>query len=122
MTQSPYRERILDHYHNPHHRGRLKSPDYAGEVDNPVCGDRVRLEIRLDETGRVVEAAFTGEGCILSMAVASILTEHIHGRSAEELQELADRDMLQMLGVELGPVRTQCALLPLRALERALGG
>jgi nitrogen fixation NifU-like protein len=118
-TPSPYRERILDHFQNPRHRGRLEAPDLVGEADNPVCGDAVRLELRLDR-GRVAEAAFEGEGCVISLAAASMLTEHIHGRSLVDLRQLTEGDMLAMLGVDLGRVRSQCALVALRALEAAL--
>lgn len=122
MSQSPYRERVLDHYQNPRHRGHLDAPDGVGEIDNPVCGDAVRIELRFDDDGRVGEAAFSGQGCVLSMAAASMLAERIHGQSVAELRALTDQDMLDMLGVELGPVRTQCAVLPRRALEEALKG
>jgi len=120
MARSPYRERILDHYHNPRYRGTLKAPDLVGEKDNPVCGDRVRIELRVDEEGRVVEAAFSGDGCIISMAAASMLTESVHGRPVDELQRLTREDILAMLGIELGPARLHCALLPLEALHSAL--
>lgn len=120
MAQSPYRERILDHYHNPRHQGRLKAPDLVGEADNPVCGDRVRLELRLDEGGSVVEAAFSGDGCVISIAAASMLTEYIHGRRLEDLQGLTESQMLAMLGVELSRARTQCARVSLEALQAAL--
>jgi nitrogen fixation NifU-like protein len=89
-------------------------------MDNPVCGDAVRLELRLDADRRVVEAAFEGAGCVLSLSAASMLTEYVHGRTLDELASLTDRDMLDMLGVELGPVRRECALLPLRTLKEAL--
>ncbi|HID89124.1 MAG TPA: iron-sulfur cluster assembly scaffold protein [Anaerolineae bacterium] len=120
MASSPYRERVLDHYHNPRHRGRLEAPDRVGERDNPICGDRVRIELRVDGEGRVLEAAFSGDGCIISMAAASMLTEYIHGRSADELRRLTQDDLLAMLGIELGPARLHCALLPLEALHSAL--
>lgn len=120
MAQSPYRERILDHYHNPRHQGRLEAPDLVGEADNPVCGDRVRLELRLDEGGSVVEAAFSGDGCVISIAAASMLTEYIHGRRLEDLQGLTESQMLAMLGVELSRARTQCARVSLEALQAAL--
>lgn len=120
MASSPYRERVLDHYHNPRHRGRLEAPDLIGEKDNPVCGDRVRIELRVDDGGRVLEAAFSGDGCIISMAAASMLTEHVQGRSVGELRRLTQEDMLTMLGIELGPARLHCALLPLEALHSAL--
>ncbi len=119
-ASSPYRERVLDHYRHPRHRGHLEAPDLVGEKDNPVCGDRVRIELRVDDRGRVIEAAFSGDGCIISMAAASMLTEHIHGRPVDELRRLGPEDMLAMLGVELGPARLPCALLPLEVLQSAL--
>jgi nitrogen fixation NifU-like protein len=122
MASSPYREQILDHYINPRGKGHLAEHAAVGEVDNPVCGDVVRLELHLDAQGQVDRAAFDGQGCILSMAAASMLTEYIQGRSLADLQTLTDDDMLGLLGVELGPVRVKCALLPLRALEAALEG
>lgn len=120
MSQSPYRERVLDHYRSPRHRGELEAPDVQAEVENPVCGDVVRIALRIDDQGRVAEAAFEGQGCVLSLAAASMLTEHIHGRSVSEVEALTDEEMLDLLGVELGPVRVKCALLPLRALAQAL--
>lgn len=122
MPESPYRERILDHYRLPRHRGHLEAPDLVGEADNPICGDRVRIELRLDGQGNVAEAAFTGDGCVISMAAASMLMEHLCGRSLAEIQRLTDRDILDLLGVELGPARIPCARLSLEALHQALEG
>ncbi len=122
MASTPYRERVLDHYRHPRHRGRLEAPDLVGEKDNPICGDRVRIELRIDEEGRVARAAFSGDGCIISMAAASMLTEHIHGQPVAELRQLTQKDILALLGVELGPARIHCALLPLEALHAALEG
>ena len=121
MPQSPYRKRVLEYYQNPRHRGWLEAPDRVGEADNPVCGDTVQLALRLEDGERVTEAAFRGEGCIIAMAAASMFTEYIHGRTLEELRGLTDQDVLAMVGVELGWVRSQCALLALRALEMAIG-
>ncbi|HHS96918.1 MAG TPA: iron-sulfur cluster assembly scaffold protein [Chloroflexi bacterium] len=122
MASTPYRERVLDHYRHPRHRGRLEAPDLVGEKDNPICGDRVRIELRIDEEGQVARAAFSGDGCIISMAAASMLTEHIHGQPVAELRQLTQKDILALLGVELGPARIHCALLPLEALHAALEG
>ncbi|MGD1993016.1 MAG: iron-sulfur cluster assembly scaffold protein [Anaerolineae bacterium] len=120
MSQSPYRERILDHYRAPRHRGELEAPDLQAEVENPVCGDLVRISLRLDDQDRVAEAAFDGKGCVLSLAAASMLTERIHGQEISQVEALTEEDVLDLLGVELGPVRVKCALLPLRALKQAL--
>lgn len=120
MAQSPYRERILDHYQNPRHRGRLAAPDLVGEADNAVCGDRVRLELGLDDAGRVEQVAFSGEGCVISMAAASMLAQHVQGRTRRELEELTEDNMMSLLGVDLGRARTHCALVALQALKAAL--
>jgi nitrogen fixation NifU-like protein len=120
MNKSPYRERILEHYQNPRHLGRLESPDQVGDADNPVCGDRVHLELRVDENGKVSEAAFQANGCVICLAASSILVEHIHGLGLDELENLAEQDVLQLIGVELGRARTQCALVAWQALTNAL--
>lgn len=114
-----YREHILDHYHHPRNKGTLENADISCELDNPVCGDVVRLDVRLED-GRVSEARFDGRGCVISMASASMLTEEIRGKTVEELKALRDEDMFRMLGITLGPVRAKCGLLPLRVLQRGL--
>ena len=114
-----YREHILDHYGNPRNRGRLEDADISCEWDNPVCGDTVRLDLRLED-GRVSEARFDGEGCVISMASASMLTEEILGKTVEELRALQDEDVFRMLGITLGPARAKCGLLPLQVLQKGL--
>jgi nitrogen fixation NifU-like protein len=114
-----YRENILDHYGNPRNEGVLEDADISHERQNPVCGDVVRLDIKLED-GRVKEARFRGQGCVISMASASMFTEKIKGKTISELQELGEGDIFDMLGVELGPSRFHCAVLPLRVLEEAL--
>jgi len=114
-----YRENILDHYGHPRNQGQLEDADISCEWDNPVCGDVVRLYIRLD--GDVVrEARFDGEGCVISMASASMFTEEILGKTLDELKALRDEDMFRMLGITLGPARANCGLLPLRVLQEGL--
>jgi nitrogen fixation NifU-like protein len=114
-----YREHILDHYRNPRNQGALEDADVSCELDNPVCGDVVRLDVRL-ENERVSEARFNGHGCVISMASASMLTEEILGKTVEELQALQDEDIFRLLGITLGPVRAKCGLLPLRVLHEGL--
>lgn len=114
-----YRQHILDHYGNPRNEGTLEDADISCELDSPVCGDVVRLDIRLED-GRVSEARFSGSGCVISMASTSMFTEEILGKTVEELRALQDEDVIRMLGVTLGPVRTKCGLLPLRALQEGL--
>ena len=114
-----YREHILDHYRHPRNQGTLEGADISCERDNPVCGDVVRLDIRLSG-GRVSEVRFSGHGCVISMASASMLTEAILGKTVEELRALQDEDVFRMLGITLGPVRAKCGLLPLRVLQEGL--
>jgi len=116
-----YRERILDHYRHPRNQGTLEDADISCELDNPVCGDVVRFDARLSD-GRVSETRFSGRGCVLSMASASMLTEEVLGKGVQELRAMEDADVFEMMGVTLGTVRAKCALLSLRALQEGLRG
>jgi nitrogen fixation NifU-like protein len=118
-VENLYREHILDHYANPRNQGTLDDADISCEWDNPVCGDVVRIDLRL-ENGRVSEARFSGQGCVISMASASMLTEEILGKTVEELKALQDEDIFSILGITLGPVRAKCGLLPLQVLQKGL--
>jgi len=118
-VENLYREHILDHYRHPRNQGMLDDADISCEQDNPVCGDVVRLDVRLKD-GRVSEARFSGRGCVISLASASMLTEEILGKTVEELEALQDEDVFRMLGITLGPVRARCGLLPLRVLQCGL--
>ena len=117
-----YREVILDHYKNPRNRGKLEPADISYEDDNPLCGDRIRIDIRLDENRRVKEVAFSGQGCAISQASASMLTEEIVGKSVDDLKQISKEDILELLGIELGPVRLKCALLSLKVLKAGVYG
>ena len=112
-----YREVILDHYKNPRFRGELDPADISYQDDNPLCGDMIRIDLRVDENNRVVECAFSGQGCAISQASASMLMEDIQGKSLEEIKEYSREDILDMLGIELGPVRLKCAMLSLKVLK-----
>jgi nitrogen fixation NifU-like protein len=117
-----YREVILDRYKNPQKRGSLDPHDYSYEDDNPLCGDRIRIDVRVDANGRVTQAAFSGTGCAISQASADLLTESIEGKDLEEIKKLSKDDILAMLGIELGPVRLKCALLSLKVLKAGVYG
>ncbi len=116
-----YREVILDHYQHPRNYGTLDPADISYEEDNPVCGDHIRLDIRLKDN-RVAEVRFSGKGCAISQASASMLTEAIEGKTLEELQSFNKDDILDLLGIPLGPVRLKCALLPLKVLKAGAYG
>jgi nitrogen fixation NifU-like protein len=111
-----YREHILDHYANPRNQGTLEDADIVADADNPSCGDQVRIEVALDDAGRVERVAFEGEGCIVSMASASMFTEYVMGKSLQELEQLTDEEILENLDAPVGP-RRRCALLPLQTLQ-----
>ncbi len=117
-----YREIIIDRYKNPLYRGELEPHDISFEDDNPLCGDHIRIDLRLDEQNRVAEAAFQGHGCAISQASADLLIESIIGKSLEEVKQIGKEDILDMLGIELGPVRLKCALLSLKVLKAGVYG
>lgn len=117
-----YRELILDHYKNPHNYGTLEPADISYEDDNPLCGDRVRIDIRLDNHNRVSEVRFSGKGCAISQASASMLTDEIKGKTLEELRHFDKQDLLDLLGIPLSPARLKCALLALKVLKAGAYG
>lgn len=117
-----YREMIIERYKTPHFRGVLDPNDFSYEDDNPACGDHIRIDVRLDENGVVTEALFSGEGCAISQASADLLVESIIGKNIEEIKTLEKEDVLENLGIELGPVRLKCALLPLKVLKAGIYG
>jgi len=116
-----YRQYILDHYRDPRNHGHLDQPDIHASDTNPLCGDRVELDLKVRD-GRVEDVRFNGRGCAISQASASMLTEKIEGATLEELRALKPDDILEMLGVEIGPARQRCALLSLRVLHQGIGG
>jgi nitrogen fixation NifU-like protein len=117
-----YREIIVDRYKNPQFRGSLDPHDISFEDDNPLCGDHIRIDLRVDENGIVKEAAFDGHGCAISQASADLLLESVVGKSLDEVKKLTKDDLLEMLGLELGPVRMKCALLSLKVLKAGVYG
>ena len=118
-----YRDEILEHYTHPHHYGRLENPDISHEENNPLCGDRVRFDIQLDSDGQTVkDVRFSGVGCAISKASASMLSDLIIGKTLEEIRNLTKEDVLEELGIDLGPVRLKCALLPLKVVKAGAYG
>jgi nitrogen fixation NifU-like protein len=116
-----YQEEILDHYENPSNYGTLENPDISHEEDNPLCGDKIRMELKVED-GTIRDVRFSGHGCTISQASASMLTERIKGKSVEEIKKLTRDDILDMLGIPLGPVRLKCALLSLKVLKAGVYG
>lgn len=117
-----YRDNIIDHYKNPQYRGHLDPASIAFEDDNPLCGDHIEITLRVDETGKVTDGRFEGKGCAISQASADLLIESVIGRKMDEVKTLSKQDVLDLLGIELGPVRLKCALLPLKVLKAGAYG
>jgi nitrogen fixation NifU-like protein len=115
-----YRDEILEHYREPHNFGTLDAPDAVHEGQNPLCGDRITMMLALDEAGKVSDVAFSGRGCAISQASASLLTDEIRGRPVAEVEAMTNQDILDLLGIEISPARLKCALLSLDTMLQAL--
>jgi nitrogen fixation protein NifU and related proteins len=115
-----YRDYILEHYRRPHNFGVIDAPTASFEGSNPLCGDRITLQIGVD--GGVVErVGFTGRGCAISQASASLLTDEIKGKPLAEVEAFRADDLLDLLGIEISPARLKCAMLSHETLQKALG-
>ena len=114
-----YREIILEHYKRPSFRGHIPNATISHEEDNPLCGDRIRVEL-LVEDGIVKDARFSGQGCAISQASASLLTDEIKGKPVDTAAGITSSDVLELLGIEISPARMKCALLSLDTLQHAL--
>jgi len=117
-----YREVIIEHYKHPSYRGHLDPHDIQFEDSNPLCGDHIEITLQTAEDGTVKDARFDGHGCAISQASADLLIESIIGKPLEEVKELTKQDILDMLGIDLGPVRLKCALLSLKVLKAGVYG
>src|SRR5436190_1916500 len=116
---SVYKEEILDHYKNPRNFGQIDDADIRVDANNPLCGDRLYMDLKVKD-GIVQDVAFTGRGCAISQASASMLTEDIVGQPLTELAKLSRQDILDNLGIEVSYARMKCALLSLGLLRLAL--
>jgi nitrogen fixation NifU-like protein len=117
-----YREVIIDHYKNPGYRGRLEPNDISFADNNPLCGDHIQIDLRVDSAGKITDARFDGHGCAISQASADLLVESIIGKSVDEVKKMGKQHILDLLGIELGPVRLKCALLSLKVLKAGVYG
>lgn len=117
-----YREVIIERYKTPQYKGELDPHDISFEDENPLCGDHIRIDLRVDDQGIVTEAGFSGHGCAISQASADLLLESVIGKSIDEVKQLNKQDVLDLIGIELGPVRLKCALLSLKVLKGGVYG
>jgi nitrogen fixation NifU-like protein len=120
MDDPLYRKEILDHYYSSPHRGRLECPSRSCDVDNPLCGDQIHLELEIDDDGRIKRVRFEGQGCVISQASTSILAGRVEGATLDEARQIAPADVVKLLGVALSPTRMKCGLLGWKALQKAV--
>ena len=123
--QDIYRENILDHYKHPHNKKRLDVCDIQHKEHNPVCGDQIEIFIRFEDgqgklSRKIIDAGFDGNGCAISQASVSMLTDKIIGMTVDEIMMVTREDVLSMLGIPIGVVRQKCALLSLKAVQRGI--
>jgi nitrogen fixation NifU-like protein len=117
MGSDMYRQQILDHYRNPRNYGELEDPTFSHVGENTSCGDEIEVFVALDEEDRVEAVTFTGDGCAISQAAASLLSEEVRGMPLEKLYELDRDDILELLGVEVTPMRIKCAVLAEKVIQ-----
>ena len=115
MDTNIYHERMIDLYEHPLNFGKIENADFSFEDDNPLCGDVIRIDVRLDDKNQVSEVAWSGDGCVVCLSSASLLTEEIKGMPVSEVKSFSNERLLALIGVKLNKVRIKCATLPLRA-------
>jgi len=121
MTSDIYKDIILDYYRNPRNFGDLESPDVRAKDSNPLCGDIVEMQLKIND-GKIDDIRFKGKGCAISQASSSMLTEVAKGKTLDQIKAMGKADVLELLGIDPGPTRIKCALLGLKVLKLAAYG
>lgn len=121
MSSDIYRELILEYYRHPVNFGELPDPDVKAKDTNPLCGDVIEMQLKVNGD-RIEDIRFRGQGCAISQAAASMLTEVAKGKNFEEIKNLGKKDVVELIGVDPGPTRIKCAMLGLKVLKIGLYG
>ena len=114
-----YRENILDHYKNPHNHGTIENAEIKFTENNPLCGDVITVNLKLNDH-KVEDVKFSGRGCAISLSATSMLTDEIKGKTLEQINNIKREDVVKLLGIDVGPVRTKCAVLGLVAIKNGI--
>lgn len=114
-----YSEIILDHFKNPHNKERLKNPSGSAEEHNTSCGDKIQLDLEIDQDGKIIKVGWDGEGCAISQAAASMLSDELIGKNVEKVKDISNDFIFDLLKVEISPGRAKCALLGLVTAKKA---
>jgi nitrogen fixation NifU-like protein len=120
MTDTIYKEMILDLYRNPLNKKRLSSPTHTVHGDNPMCGDEIEIEVEVGEDDHVIDIGFSGNGCAISQAAASLITEYVKNKSREDIQKITEEKMISMIQIPISYTRKKCVLLGFRTIQQII--
>jgi len=120
MSFDMYQENVLDHYKNPRNYGSIKNPDIKFHDVNPLCGDEYEFQFKIDSKGKIVDVKFHGNGCAISKASASMLSETLMGKNVRDIRNIGRQKVLKNLGINISPARLKCAMLPLKVVKMAV--
>jgi len=120
MSTDLYAENIIDHFNSPRNQGEIEKYDIKQKGFNPFCGDHIEITVKLNQKKEIQDIKFTGKGCSISQASASMLTELVRGKSIDQVKSLTKEDILDLLNIPIGPVRMKCALLALDTVQEGI--